>query len=64
MAYDLRDGQGTLFINKSKKKETQPDLEGKISINGVVFRLAAWRRLGKSGDPWFSIQAAPLEKKL
>jgi len=36
--------RGASFINNRKDKETQPDLTGKINIEGVEYRISTWRK--------------------
>ena len=49
MAYEQKDGQGSLFKNKRKETEKHPDYTGSITINGVECWLSAWIKEGKSG---------------
>lgn len=49
MAYEQKDGQGTLFKNKRKETEKHPDYTGSITINGTEHWLSAWIKDGKSG---------------
>ncbi len=55
MAYEHKEGSGTLFINRKKTKPTQPDWQGEIMVNGVLMNLAAWTKLTKNGDEWLSV---------
>lgn len=62
MAYELRDGQGSLFKNTRKEKETHPNLTGKIMLDGKLYWLSAWRKPGKNGGAdWLSLSATPVE---
>lgn len=36
--------RGASFINDRKEKPTQPDLTGKINIEGVEYRISTWRQ--------------------
>lgn len=56
MAFELNEGQGSLFGNNKKTKDTQPDWKGSIKIGGKVYRIAGWTRQGKSGEPFYSLQ--------
>ena len=58
MAYEHKEGSGTLFINRKKTKPTQPDWQGEILINGVLMNLAAWTKLTKNGDEWLSVSVS------
>lgn len=48
--------KGSLFTNKYKNKETQPDWKGSININGEQIKLAAWKSTTKAGDPMLSLK--------
>lgn len=50
MAYEHKEGQGSLFNNDRKEKETHPDLSGKIMVNGKLHWLAAWNKQGPNGS--------------
>lgn len=55
--YEMKDGQGSLFKNDRKEKETQPDYTGKIMVNGTMYQLAAWVKESKSGLKFMSLNA-------
>ena len=40
---------GSLWPNEHKKTENQPDMTGKVSIDGNLLRVAAWNRTSKNG---------------
>lgn len=50
MAFELKPGQGTLFKNDRKQKDTHPDLNGSININGVEHWLSAWTKRNDDGS--------------
>ncbi len=47
--------KGILFNEEAKKHERSPDWTGKINIEGKEYRLAAWERTTKTGQPIFSL---------
>jgi len=49
MAYEMKDGNFSLFKNNRKEKETHPDYAGSIMINGKEHYLNAWLKDGKNG---------------
>ena len=62
MAYELKEGQGTLFKNE-KQNDRQPDLKGTILIGGKTYEVAAWEKTSKRGDVFLSLRASlPKEK--
>lgn len=49
MAYEMKDGNFSLFKNNRKEKETHPDYAGSIMIAGKEHYLNAWLKDGKNG---------------
>lgn len=58
MAYEIKEGQGSLFKNDKKESDNHPDYKGSILINGVDCWLSAWLKTGKNGK-WMSLSAKP-----
>ena len=57
MAYELKEGQGSLFRNDKRRTDKSPEYTGRIKgLDGNEYRLAAWVKEGKSGTKFFSIQ--------
>jgi len=53
--YEMKPGQGSLFKNDKKEKESQPNLKGKVMLpNGEVRWVSAWTKKTKAGEPWIS----------
>lgn len=48
MAFEHKDGQGSLFKN-DKKTGNQPDYRGTATIDGRAKRISAWIKDGKNG---------------
>ena len=57
------DNSGALFKNSKKEKESQPDLTGKITINGVEYNLSGWGNTSKSGNEYISLKVSELKPK-
>lgn len=56
MAYEHKDGQGSMFRNE-KQNDRQPDYKGTIMINGTVYEIAGWERTSQKGTSYISLQA-------
>ena len=49
-------GNGSLFKNDYKEKETQPDMKGKATLkNGEKVDVAGWWKEGATGTKYLSI---------
>ena len=57
----MKEGSGSLFKNTRKEKETHPDYNGSIMVNGKEHWLSAWVKEGKNGK-FFSVSIGQ-EKK-
>lgn len=49
MAYELREGQGSLFKNDHKTKDSHPGARGEALIGGVLYEVSAWTKEGRKG---------------
>lgn len=63
MAYQMKDGSGTLFKVLEKKNEKGPDYTGDCMIEGTVFRMAAWIRESEAGRKYMSFKFEPKEEQ-
>ena len=61
MAYEQREGQGSLFKNDKKEKDSHPDYRGDCTVNGVKCWISAWIKTGKNGK-FMSLNIQPKEK--
>jgi len=59
MAFETREGEGSLFVNEHKETGQQPDYSGRVRIGGALYRLAGWRREAQSGKRWLSLKIQP-----
>lgn len=59
MAYEQKDGEGSLFANSFKETEQQPDMTGTITISGKAYRLAGWKKTKRDGEAYYSLSARP-----
>lgn len=50
MAFELKDGQGSLFKNDKKKDNPKaPDYRGEVNICGNLLSISAWIKEGRKG---------------
>jgi uncharacterized protein (DUF736 family) len=57
MAYELRDGSGSLFRNERKQEgDRQPDYRGDAMVNGRKVEIAAWLKTSASGKKFLSLK--------
>jgi hypothetical protein len=61
MAYTLKNGQGSLFPNQKREKDTHPNMTGKLVVPdgvqpGDELRVAAWTKESERGK-WLSLSA-------
>jgi len=49
-----KEKNGSLFRNSNKTKETSPDWNGEIMLNGKLYWLSAWEKQGAKGQ-FFSV---------
>lgn len=54
MKYD-NTNRGVLFPNDKKGNEKRPDMTGDINVEGVEYRLSAWKKSSKTGNNFLSI---------
>jgi hypothetical protein len=59
MAYEHRDNTATLFPNRDRKTDNQPNAKGEGVINGVPVWVSAWTKRDKNGNPWQSLSFTP-----
>lgn len=62
MAYELREGQGSLFRNENRNNDKAPHARGEALIGGVVYEIAAWTKEGRKGK-FQSLSIKPKEQR-
>lgn len=56
MAFEFKNGQGSMFPNTKKTTDTQPSMRGEFrSLDGKMFEIAAWTKTDKNGNKWLSL---------
>lgn len=60
MAFEYRDGQGSLFTNTRKATPNHPDFTGKLKLNGKMHWVSGWMKEGSSG-PWMSMEVNEMD---
>lgn len=61
MAYELKDGQGSLFQDTSERNK---DYDGKCMIGGQMYWISGWKKAGTDGKPpWLSLSFKPAEQR-
>lgn len=63
MAYEQKEGQGSLFKNDQKDTEQHPDYRGSILIGGKSYWLSAWIKSSKAGTKYMSLSAQPKKEQ-
>jgi hypothetical protein len=59
-----KDGQGGLFKSKEKTNPKGPDYHGDFRLNGVDYRIAAWKKQStKTGETFLSLSVEPKGEK-
>lgn len=63
MAYEHKEGSGSLFKNLKKEEGSrQPDYRGDAMVNGVLVEVAAWIKEGNKGK-FFSLSIKTKEER-
>ena len=59
MAYEHKEGQGSLMPNKYKQEgDRKPSYKGKIKVGGKLWDIAAWKQSFTSGDEYFGLKVS------
>lgn len=65
MAYEMKDGSGSLFVNNEQQRTSEnfPHYSGSVKLNGVEYWLSGWKKQTKAGAPYLSLSIKPKEPK-
>lgn len=61
LAYELKDGQGSMFPNERKEADTHADWRGTIKIDGKEYWVNGWNKQGKT--EFISLSVKPKEAR-
>jgi len=57
MTYEAKDNTGSLFKNKFKDKEGQPDYRGEVRITAPGdYKMSSWINIDKNGEKYMKIK--------
>ena len=63
MAYEHREGSGSLFTNHKKEEgSSQPDYRGDAMVGGVLVEIAGWKKQGNGGT-FLSLNIKPKQEQ-
>ena len=54
MAYEMEDGQVSVFVNDKGDNPKRPDYTGKGLFNGQEFQISLWKSTSKNGVDYLS----------
>ena len=64
MSYELKPGQGSIFKNDRKEKDTHPDYKGSIvDLSGQPCWISLWVKRSEGKPPFFSVSIQAKETK-
>lgn len=54
--------KGLLFLNKQRMSDKSPDYKGSVMVDGKIYYVSMWKRIGKeSHEEFFSLAFKPKE---
>lgn len=62
MAYEMKDGSGSMFLETQKKSDKAPDFSGKFKMSGTEFRIVGWKRESKTGKHYISLAIEEMDE--
>jgi len=62
MAYEMKDGSGSMFLETEKKSDKGPDFAGKFKMSGTEFRIVGWKRQSKTGKDYISLAVEEMDE--
>lgn len=62
MAYQMKEGSGSLFKNTKKTAENQPDLTGSIMLDGKERWFSAWVKESPKAGKFYSVSVGKVKE--
>lgn len=63
MAFEQKEGQGVLWKNTRREKDSQPNARGEALIGGVLYEISAWTKRKADGEPFQSLAIKPKDTR-
>jgi len=54
MAYEMKEGDISIFVNDKEGNDARPDYTGKALVDGTEMRVALWKRESSGGTAYLS----------
>ena len=54
MAYEMKEGDISIFVNDKEGNDARPDYTGKALIDGTEMRVAMWKTQSAGGNTFLS----------
>ena len=54
MAYEMNNGDLSLWANDRKESDRHPDYKGKALIDGTLYDVALWSRTDRNGNQYYT----------
>lgn len=63
MAYEQKEGQGSLFVADQQGNPNRPNYNGSILINGQRYWISGWLKTSQGGQQYISISVQPQQAR-
>lgn len=60
--YQTKENSGTLFKNRNKNKDSHPDFNGTVNVEGNEFYISGWTKVNQDGTKRISLSFKPKEQ--
>ena len=64
MAYEMKEGSGSLFKNNKKTTDNHPDFTGSIMLNGKEHWFSAWVKESPKAGKFFSVSVGKVKEPM